>query len=167
MGPREWICPQELSHNRMQYSHLSVYRGVTRIFQGGGVTRCNRGFSPDCHVDLHSVFYLKKTFKWGGGGGSGWRIPQAPPSPIYALGSWIQMENGFQSLIVAQNGLSKHCTKWTMLKFHMINMTRHDMTWHCDIAWWEIMQCNITRNHKTLHRNISLKISTLVPKLMK
>ena len=29
---------------------ISVYRGVARIFQRGG----HRGYSPDCHVDLHA-----------------------------------------------------------------------------------------------------------------
>ena len=31
-----------------------IYRGVARIFQRGG----HRGYSPDCHVDLHAVHVL-------------------------------------------------------------------------------------------------------------
>ena len=47
---------------------------------GEGHTESNRGYSPDCHVDLHAV--LKKGFQRGGV----WsRAPQDPLPPIYVL----------------------------------------------------------------------------------
>lgn len=151
MGPREWICPQELSHNRMQYSHLSVYRGVTRNFQGGGggVTRCNRGFSPDCHVDLHSVFYLKKTFKWGGE----W-VTDTPGPPLPYLRPRVMNSNGKWFPII------NCCPKWVVQILHQVNhveiphdkhdTTRHDMTlWYC-----------LVRNHAMQYNSKSQNIAS-------
>ena len=60
----------------------SLSRGIARTFQrrGEGHTESNRGYSPDCHVDLHAV--LKKGFQRGGV----WsRAPQDPLPPIYVL----------------------------------------------------------------------------------
>lgn len=37
------------------FSTASTVRGVTRIFQSGGHTLSNRGYSLDCHVDLHAA----------------------------------------------------------------------------------------------------------------
>ena len=37
---------------------LNLYRGITRIFQRGNQTESNRGYTPDCHVDLRVVFDL-------------------------------------------------------------------------------------------------------------
>ena len=33
-----------------------LFRGVDKIFQRGGHTVSKRGYSPDCHVDLHALF---------------------------------------------------------------------------------------------------------------
>lgn len=43
-------------------------RGVARIFWKGVYTASNPGYSPDCHVNLHSVFYQydKKRLSKGG-----------------------------------------------------------------------------------------------------
>ena len=60
----------------------SLSRGIARTFQrrGEGHTESNRGYSPDCHVDLHAV--LKKGFQRGGVRS---RAPQDPLPPIYVL----------------------------------------------------------------------------------
>ena len=48
----------------------------------GGHTVSNKGYSPDCHINLHAVFYLEKKrgCVWGGGGA---RTPQDPSPQLF------------------------------------------------------------------------------------
>ena len=60
------------------YSLLHIqYRGEARIFQRGegGHTVLNRRYSPDCHVNIHGMFYLKEGLQKGS-----WAL-RTPPSP--------------------------------------------------------------------------------------
>ena len=41
-------------------THNFLFIGVARIFQRGGDTVTKWEYSPDCHVDLHAVFLIKK-----------------------------------------------------------------------------------------------------------
>ena len=44
-----------------------LHKGCSQDFSKGGYTVSNRGYSLDCHVDLHAMFILmlqiKKTYK--------------------------------------------------------------------------------------------------------
>lgn len=153
MGPREWICPQELSHNRMQYSHLSIHRGVKRIFQGGGVTRCRTGSSHQIVMSTFTpCFTLKRLSNCGGGGGSESRIPQAPLPPY--LSPWVMNSNAKWFPIISC------CPKWVVQILHQVNhveiphdkhyTTRHDMTlWYC-----------LVRNHAMQYNSKSQNIAS-------
>ena len=70
------------------YSLLHVkYRGESRIFQrrggGGGEgnhTVLNRRYSPDCHVNIHGMFYLKEGLQRGSWA---YRTPLSPPAMAF------------------------------------------------------------------------------------
>lgn len=42
---------------------------------GEGVTRCQTGYSPDFHVDLHTMFFTQKTYKRRGVTGTPGPLP--------------------------------------------------------------------------------------------
>ena len=48
-------------HKTKTFLNILDNRGVARIFQRGGHTVSKWGYSPDCHVDLHSMFRLYVT----------------------------------------------------------------------------------------------------------
>lgn len=52
----------------------------------GGHTVSNKGYSPDCHINLHAVFYLEKKRGCVGGGGGEHGHPRIlPPSCSFTL----------------------------------------------------------------------------------
>ena len=59
-----------------------LHKGCSQDFSKGGYTVSNRGYSLDCHVDLHAMFILMLQIKKLAKGG--YRQPRTPPS--YALG---------------------------------------------------------------------------------
>ena len=59
-----------------------LHKGYSHDFLKGGYTVSNRGYSLDCHVDLHAMFILMLQIKKLTKGG--YRQPRIPPS--YALG---------------------------------------------------------------------------------
>ena len=67
--------------------HLYPFTGGSQDFQRRGHTVSNRGYSPDCHVDLHTLFYLMWQKKRLTKGGSQHPMTPIPPSPhiSYAL----------------------------------------------------------------------------------
>ena len=59
--------------------------GALLGFFKGGRTLSNRGYSPDCHVHLHTMFYLKKKANKKGGGERVMGTPE--PSKAMSLGT--------------------------------------------------------------------------------
>ena len=49
----------------MIYYYYSRLIGIARIYQRGGHTVSKWGYSPDSHVDLHAMFFIKKSLKIG------------------------------------------------------------------------------------------------------